>query len=98
MNTGSSGLRDLNGLLIPNITMYRCITYTVIVDGGLDPSNQARYHPFYITSSDRGGYLAKSTAEKQVPISHTRYQYVDTLPNPLLRDRYPFHIQGVNMY
>ena len=61
-------------------------------------SNQARYHPFYITSSDRGGYLAKSTAEKQVPISHTRYQYVDTLPNPLLRDRYPFHIQGVNMY
>ena len=74
MNTGSSGLRDLNGLLIPNITMYRCITYTVIVDGGL---------------------AIKLVITPSILLAVTE---VDTLPNPLLRDRYPFHIQGVNMY
>jgi len=78
-NTGSSGWGIswyLNGLLIPNITMYRGTNYTFIVEGGLDPSSQARYHPFYITSSDRGGYLAKSTAERQVDISDTRFQCI----------------------
>jgi len=60
----------LNGLLIPSVTMYRGTTYTFIVEGGSDPSNQARYHPFYITSSDRGGYLAKSPVEQQVSLPY----------------------------
>ena len=78
-NTGSSGWGIswyLNSLLIPNVTMYRGTTYTFTVEGGSDPSNQARYHPFYITSSDRGGYLAKSTAERQVHISYTMFQCI----------------------
>ena len=56
----------LNGLLIPEVTVFRGTTYTFNVEGGSDPSVQARYHPFYITSSDRGGYLAKSVQEQQV--------------------------------
>ena len=46
--------------------MFRGTTYTFEVEGGSDPSVQARYHPFYITDSDRGGYLAKSIQEQQV--------------------------------
>ena len=56
----------LNGLLIPRITLYRGFEYTFIVEGGDDPSNPARYHPFYITDSERGGYLVKSEEERKV--------------------------------
>lgn len=56
----------LNGLLIPKVELYRGFQYTFIVEGGSDPSNPAQYHPFYITSSDRGGLLAKSEEEQQV--------------------------------
>lgn len=56
----------LNGLLIPKIELYRGFEYTFIVEGGDDPSNPARYHPFYITNNDRGGYLVKSEQERKV--------------------------------
>lgn len=56
----------LNGLLIPKIELYRGFEYTFIVEGGDDPSNPARYHPFYITNNDRGGYLVKSEQERRV--------------------------------
>lgn len=59
----------LNGVLIPRITLYRHVPYTFVIEGGNDPSNPARYHPFYITSSERGGYLALSDSEKQVCLS-----------------------------
>ena len=58
--TGQSGWGIawyLNGLLIPNITVIRGRTYRFIVEGGNDRSQPARYHPFYITSSERGGFL-----------------------------------------
>ena len=56
----------LNGLLIPKIELYRGFEYTFIVEGGDDPSNPARYHPFYITNNERGGYLIKSEQERKV--------------------------------
>ena len=48
----------LNGLLIPNVTVIRGQTYTFITEGGRDPNQPSRYHPFYITNSSRGGFLS----------------------------------------
>jgi len=45
----------INGLLIPEIHVRRGQNYTFIVEGGNDPSRQARYHPFYITNNREGG-------------------------------------------
>lgn len=56
----------LNGLLIPNVTVFRGTTYTFKVEGGENPDNSARYHPFYISDNQRGGYLAKVEAARQV--------------------------------
>ena len=69
LTTGTAGWGIswyLNGLLIPEVTVYRGTTYTFEVEGGIDSAVQARYHPFYITDSDRGGYLAKSLQEQEV--------------------------------
>ena len=49
--------------------MFRGTTYTFITEGGEDTTNSARYHPFYITDNERGGYLAKSPEEQQVNFS-----------------------------
>ncbi|EGI57537.1 DOMON domain-containing protein, partial [Acromyrmex echinatior] len=57
----------INDLLIPEITVERGKTYTFIVEGGDDPANPARYHPFYITDSPEGGLgqnLEKQTDER----------------------------------
>ncbi len=56
----------LNGTLIPRTTLYRGFTYTFVTETGNDPSNPARYHPFYITSSARGGYMTQSEEVKKV--------------------------------
>lgn len=48
----------INGLLIPEIYVQRGETYTFIVEGGSDPGNPAKYHPFYITDSAEGGILS----------------------------------------
>ncbi|KYM78267.1 hypothetical protein ALC53_11292 [Atta colombica] len=45
----------INDLLIPELTVERGKTYTFIVEGGDDPANPAKYHPFYITDSSEGG-------------------------------------------
>ena len=58
----------LNGLLVPKVTVFRGTTYTFITEGGSDPSEQSRYHPFYITDSERGGFLQKSQRERDVSI------------------------------
>ena len=60
----------LNGLLIPNITVIRGRTYRFIVEGGRDPSQPARYHPFYITSSERGGFLATGQEVNSLAIGY----------------------------
>lgn len=45
----------INDELIPVLYVERGKTYTFKVEGGHDDSNSARYHPFYITDSKRGG-------------------------------------------
>ncbi|XP_011136070.1 protein Skeletor, isoforms B/C isoform X2 [Harpegnathos saltator] len=55
----------INDLLIPEITVERGQTYTFIVEGGNDPSNPARYHPFYITNSPEGGFGQKNKDEQE---------------------------------
>lgn len=64
----------LNGELIPEIEVFRGQEYTFIVEGGNDPSNSAKYHPFYITSDPIGGYAKKSASEKAL---ETIYAGVD---------------------
>ncbi|XP_054288516.1 protein Skeletor, isoforms D/E-like [Macrosteles quadrilineatus] len=55
----------INGLLIPEINVVRGKTYTFVVEGGLDPSIPAKYHPFYITDDPVGGYANKSPEEQK---------------------------------
>lgn len=55
----------LNDLLIPELYVERGETYTFIVEGGKDPSQRARYHPFYITTSDEGGIGQQNEGEQQ---------------------------------
>lgn len=45
----------INDELIPVLYVERGKTYTFKVEGGHDDSNSARYHPFYITDSKKGG-------------------------------------------
>lgn len=59
----------VNGMLIPEITLERGKTYTFIIEGGNDPENSARSHPFYITDDPEGGYLYKTAAERKVTTS-----------------------------
>lgn len=54
----------INGLLIPEIHVVRGKTYTFVVEGGYDPENPSRYHPFYITDDPEGGYEYKTPAER----------------------------------
>lgn len=50
----------LNDLLIPELYVERGQTYTFLVEGGNDETQPARYHPFYISDSDEGGYGQKT--------------------------------------
>lgn len=61
----------INGLLVPEVTLVRGRKYTFVVEGGSDPAQPARYHPFYITNDPVGGYYHKSDDEKKV-----RYRYL----------------------
>ncbi len=56
----------INGLLVPEITVVRGRTYLFVVEGGSDPENPARFHPFYITDDREGGYQYKTRTERQV--------------------------------
>ncbi|CAG0891716.1 unnamed protein product [Cyprideis torosa] len=55
----------INGLLIPEIYVVRGKTYTFVVEGGDDPSNPAKFHPFYITDDPDGGYEYKTPEERR---------------------------------
>ena len=61
----------LNGSLIPEVRFRRGVTYTFITEGGDDPNIPARYHPFYLTDNERGGYLVKSRADQEVSAKTT---------------------------
>ena len=45
----------LNGTLIPEVYVLRGTTVKFYVNGGDDASDSAEYHPFYITTSSKGG-------------------------------------------
>ena len=65
----------LNDTLIPMTTLYRGFKYTFITETGNDPNNAARYHPFYITSSERGGYMTLSKSDQDVCIQLKKIIY-----------------------
>ncbi|CAG7815899.1 unnamed protein product [Allacma fusca] len=54
----------INDMLIPEIYVERGKTYYFQVEGGDNPQNPSRYHPFYITSSPEGGLGQKSEYER----------------------------------
>lgn len=47
----------INDLLVPVLVVERGKTYTFSTRTGDDLTNAARYHPLYITDSDKGGYF-----------------------------------------
>lgn len=55
----------INDRLIPELYVERGQTYTFIVEGGLDSTNPAHYHPFYICDSSEGGYGQKSVQDQK---------------------------------
>ena len=62
----------INDLLIPEMTLKRGVEYTFKVEGGVNKSNEAKYHPFYITSDPVGGYVDQSAEERAVSL-YTNY-------------------------
>lgn len=68
--TGQSGWGIswwINNELIPVLHVERGKTYKFIVEGGADKSNPARYHPFYITDSSKGGGSKEDAASLGKP-------------------------------
>jgi len=55
----------INDLLIPEIYVERGETYTFLVQGGNDPTNSPRYHPFYITDNAEGGFGQKTEDQQR---------------------------------
>ncbi|XP_026669797.1 protein Skeletor, isoforms B/C isoform X2 [Ceratina calcarata] len=79
----------INDLLIPEITVERGQTYTFIVEGGNDPANPARYHPFYITDSLEGGFGQKKEEEQMAQRVYAGVKYnAEGYPYPTAAGRY----------
>ncbi|KAF6210117.1 hypothetical protein GE061_015873 [Apolygus lucorum] len=79
----------INDLIIPEIYVVRGKTYTFTVETGNDPTNPARYHPFYITDNMDGGFGQDSEAEqrKQRLFAGVGYDAED-FPYPTAAGRY----------
>ena len=71
----------VNGYIIPKIYMRRGDTFTFRVSGGDDPTRSASYHPFYLTSSDVGGYATLGEADRAAS-NEVFYAGVDASGNP----------------
>ncbi|XP_037943587.1 protein Skeletor, isoforms B/C-like [Teleopsis dalmanni] len=65
----------LNDLLIPELTVQRGKTYEFYVEGGNNPSQPARYHPFYITDSPEGGLGQKTGLELNKQKTYAGVEY-----------------------
>lgn len=79
----------INDLLIPEITVERGQTYTFLVEGGNDETRQARYHPFYITDSNEGGYGQKSNKDQRKQKVYAGVAFdEDGYPRPTAVGRY----------
>ncbi|XP_038065012.1 protein Skeletor, isoforms B/C-like [Patiria miniata] len=78
----------INGLLVPVIKLQRGKRCIFNVFGGNDPTNPGNYHPFYLTSSDRGGYSQLSEEQKKEEVIYADKQtgplckYIDDGSNP----------------
>ena len=53
-------------MLIPELVVERGKTYTFIVYGGDDSSDNTNYHPLYITDSENGGRNFNTDEQKDV--------------------------------
>ena len=60
----------INNTIIPELVVERGRTYTFLVHGGNISSDDANYHPFYITDSMNGGRLLNTPQQRMV------YNYV----------------------
>lgn len=79
----------INDQLIPEIVVERGQTYTFLVEGGDDPTQAARYHPFYITSSEEGGFGQKTEKEQLNENVFAGVEYTpDGYPKPSGTGRY----------
>lgn len=78
----------INDLLIPEIVVERGQTYTFMVEGGDDPTQGARYHPFYITSSPEGGFGQKTEVEQLHENVLAGLEWSDGYPKPVGTGRY----------
>lgn len=70
----------LNDLLIPELYVERGQTYTFVVEGGNQPSQPARYHPFYITDSPEGGFGQQSMEQQRHETAFAGVAYEDHYP------------------
>lgn len=79
----------INDQLIPELVVERGQTYTFMVEGGDDPTQGARYHPFYITSSSEGGFGQKKEVEQLHENVFAGVEYrADGYPQPSGTGRY----------
>lgn len=79
----------LNDLLIPELYVERGQTYTFLVEGGNDETQPARYHPFYISDSDEGGYGQKSQVKQSRQTVYAGVKFEDDgYPRPTAAGRY----------
>ena len=71
----------INGYIIPKIYMRRGDTFKFKVNGGDNPAQSAAYHPFYLTSSDIGGYITLNEQERE-EMNEVFYAGVNTNVSP----------------
>ncbi|CAD7083693.1 unnamed protein product [Hermetia illucens] len=79
----------LNDLLIPELYVERGETYIFSVEGGNNPAQPARYHPFYITDSPEGGFGQKSAEAQRQQTVYAGVDYDSNgYPFPTAAGRY----------
>ncbi|XP_053947186.1 protein Skeletor, isoforms B/C [Anastrepha ludens] len=79
----------LNDQLIPEITVQRGKTYEFHIEGGDNPAQPARYHPFYITDSPEGGLGQKTGLELSKQKTYAGVEFdEDGNPMPTAVGRY----------
>ena len=56
----------INNTIVPELVVERGRTYTFLIRGGNVSSDDANYHPFYITDSMNGGRLLNTPQQRMV--------------------------------
>ena len=62
----------LNDTLIPELVVERGRTYTFLIYGGDNSTDETNYHPLYITDSESGGRLLNTPEERMVSTTSSR--------------------------